>query len=1104
MLRPTRRVLLLATTVILAANLFAAPGNDLCSSPSSISPVTSCPGTNTGTLYQATYSGPTSTCAATFTDVWFTFVMPASVTSADFSLSALGNGLTTTNTYIEVFNATTCASVTTANSLGCADAATGLSLSGLTAGGTYYLRVFTTATPGNSSKGNYSLCILYTPPPTNDDCGTATTLTIGTTNGSGTVWLASATSGIPTGCATGTPDDDVWYSFTATAANCTITLSSIGSDLSTSGARMQLLSGTACGSFVSVACGTTSISASSLTVGGTYYIRVYSAGAGSIGTSPSGSTFSILVSVSPGNDDCTGAYLLPTSTSTLTAEGTVIGATASSGIPIGACTGTPDDDVWFKFVATKTAPTITLTNLGSNLSATSRLQLLSGTCGSLASVACGTTSIAAASLTVGNTYFIRVYSSGATGLTANAGFSISVTDPLPAIVTDSTTTLFNVDTVGKNLGFPWEVTYGPDDSLWITEARGYRVVRMSASRTAAQKDAAVQQVLKIPLGGTEVTFGRSIGTWPQGGMEGLAIHPEFMTNPAKRWVYIAYVYSGTCAASSAVPCVFRSKIVRCQFYFAADAGNPTSIPHRDTLVILDTVISNLPGSNDHNSGRLKVGPVMEGGTYKLYYTIGDMGAGQFNNASRTNNAQNKDTCEGKILRLNTEPDLDPSYGVTHDYNTWRQWIPNDNPFKHSVFTTLPTPIFSYGHRNAQGLAWGQVNGTWRLYSSEHGDHSDDEVNIIESGKNYGWPKVAGVADDNYTTADDATDGYTFNNVLANQNVTSETAWAATQPNFKNPIFDFFNWNAPMIEPSNTGNIFNWPTIAPSSIDFYNGSIPGWKNSLLVTSLKYGMFRLKLNANGDAIDSSSSTNLVDTFPILHGWRVRDVAIHPTATSGIFWAVIDSSGSTSGPTGGFNGTNVNTKDGGKVLKLTYKSTLTLAVDFISFTGKLLPNKTILLNWVASVDQNHSYFDVEKKINGSWVTIGRVTSDPPYRFIDAAPLVGDNIYRIKELEFTGKADYSKIINVRYEPSAYIIAMYPNPVHDFINLRITSPGPSSLTVRIMDMQGKIVYTKAEKTDVSTLELSVPVRQWPSQMYMVNVIDKDGKTLFSEKLMKN
>jgi PQQ-dependent dehydrogenase (s-GDH family) len=1104
------RVILLLFALTFVLRLSAAPGNDLCGGPSSLSATTSCSGTVNGTLFQATYSaGPTSTCTGSaFIDVWYTFSVPAGITSMSFSLSSLGTGLTTANTYVEVFDARNCAGVIAANSLGCANAATGLTLNSLSPSTVYYLRVFTTANPGTTAKGNFSVCASYTPPPANDECNAATTLTVGTIDNTGSVWLATASPSIPVDCATGTPDDDVWYSFTATSGTAYVSLSAIGANLTAAGAMIQVFSGS-CGTLKTIACGTTNVSLSSLVVGDPYYIRVYSGTSGSIGGVPSGSAFSILVSVIPGNDECANAYLLPTSTSCLNSEGTVVGATASQSVPIGACTGSPNDDVWYKFVATKAAPTITLSSIGANLSSSgSRIQLLSGSCGSLASVACGTTSIAASGLTVGNTYFLRVYSSGGTAITSAGNFNICVTNPLPDIVTDSTTTLFNIDTIGKNLGFPWEVTYGPDDSLWITEARGYRVLRMSASRTQSQKNIAPQQVLKIPLGGSLVSFDRTVGTWPQGGMEGLAIHPEFMTNPAKRWVYIAYVYSGTCPASpGSTPCVFRSKIVRCQFYFAADAGNPTSIPKRDTLVILDTIISNLPGSNDHNSGRLKIGPTLEGSgtpTYKLYYTIGDMGAGQFNNATRTNNAQNKDTCEGKILRLNTEPDGDPSYGITHDYNTWRQWIPNDNPFTHSLYPTLPTPIYSYGHRNAQGLAWGNVNGTWRLYSSEHGDHSDDEVNIIEAGKNYGWPKVAGMADDNYNTYDDLSDGFTFNNVLANQNVTSEIAWAnANSANYKNPIFDFFNWNGAQIEPSNTGNIFNWPTIAPSSIDFYNGAIPGWKNSLIVTSLKYGAFRLKLNANGDGIDSTSSNIAVDTFPLLHGWRVRDIAINPNPISGKIWAVIDSSGSTSGPTGGFNGGNSATKDGGKILLLTYKTMLTLPVHFVSFTGNLLTDRTILLNWVAETDEQHNYFDVEKNINSSWVTLGRVAKGSPNRFIDGAPLSGDNYFRLKQVDLDGKVNYSKVIDVRYGAADYIVTTYPNPVKDVINLKIASPKQGTLLIRLMDMQGKVIYSRKQNVDNGSVDLPIPCKGLPSQLYLLTVSEENGSPVYSQKLMK-
>jgi trimeric autotransporter adhesin len=1104
MLTPStaRTTVLLLLFSFIVKTVFAAippPGNDECVNAI---PLTLGITDNGGTVKSATPSAGIPTGCATGNpddDVWYTFTL-SSTTSVTITLSSIGSNLNSSGAMIQVFSGS-CGSP---NSVACGN--TEVTATSLVSG-TYYIRVYSFGSTSLNSGATFSITVAG--PPSNNDCSDAIILSNGVTNSSGTVWLATASSSIPTGCATGDPDDDVWYKFTASATSLTVDLTSIGSNLSSSGAMIQLFSGT-CGSLASVACGTTSL-ITTVTNGSTYYLRVYSSGTGSIGGASSGSIFSITVTTTtpptpPGNDECANAYLVPTSVSCTNSRGTITGATASAGVPIGACTGNPDDDVWYKFVAQKTNPTITLSNIGINLSSSgSRLQLLSGACGSYTSLGCGTTSITASGLTAGTTYYIRVYSNGSTQLTSNADFDICVADPAPVIVTDSTTALFSIDTVARQLGYPWELTYGPDDSLWITEARGYRVLRMSASRTGSQKNIAPQQILKIPLGSSLVSFDRSVGTWPQGGLEGLAIHPEFMTNPSKRWVYIAYVYSGACPASASSPCIFRSKIVRCQFYFAADAGNP-SFPLKDTLVILDTVISNLSGSNDHNSGRLKIGPVTEGSgtpTYKLYYTIGDMGAGQFNNTTRTNYAQTPDTCEGKILRLNTEPDGDVSFGITHDFNTWRQWIPNDNPFTHSI-NGLRTPVYTYGHRNAQGLVWGNVNGTWRLYSCEHGDRSDDEINILEAGKNYGWPKVTGMADNNYTTADDISDGFTLNNILANQTVVDELTFANSTPNYKNPMFAFLNWSPAQIETINTGNIFTWPTIAPSSVDFYNGGIPGWKNSLLVASLKYGMFRLKLNAAGDAVDSTVCTNTVDTFPLLHSWRVRDIAINPVATSGVFWVVIDSSGSTSGPTGGFNGGNSNTKDGGKVLKLTYKTLITLPVHFISFSGKLLADETVRLDWVAYTDQHHNYFEVEKSTNStSFTSIGKVAGGSPYYFIDPLPNMGNNYYRIKQADLDGTVTYSKVINIIYDPNIFTITVYPNPIRETMNIKMEVPQSGNIHIQVTDMQGRIVYKQNRFVDKGTAEISLDAKTWPAQLFILKVTGNNNEVLSTQKIMK-
>ena len=131
----------------------------------------------------------------------------------------------------------------------------------------------------------------------------------------------------------------------------------------------------------------------------------------------------------PANDNCASATLLTSATSCTNTNGTVANAT-NSGVPVGSCTGTPDDDVWYRFITASTDHTITLSNIGSNLNTSgARLQLFEGTCAGLISVACGTTSIAATTLARNTTYYIRVYSAGGTVLTTNAGFRICVTHP---------------------------------------------------------------------------------------------------------------------------------------------------------------------------------------------------------------------------------------------------------------------------------------------------------------------------------------------------------------------------------------------------------------------------------------------------------------------------------------------------------------------------------------------------------------------------------------------------------------------------------------------------------------------------------------------------
>ena len=392
----------------------------------------------------------------------------------------------------------------------------------------------------------------------------------------------------------------------------------------------------------------------------------------------------------------------------------------------------------------------------------------------------------------------------------------------------SAQTSFTKRTVASGFNSAWEVVYGPNDSLWVTENKAYTISRVSIA--TGQKTALIDLRATDP----SINFTSGSGTQPQGGLMGLAIHPNlYSTDEAVRnaapWVYAAYVYNRGACPGTNTSCIFTTKIVRFEY-----DGNTLSNPV--------TILNNIPGSSDHNSGRLVIGPVIETGAdadhtqYRLYYTVGDMGAGQFLNTTRPENAQDVNIMEGKVLRINTRIDNDGGAD---------NWVPNDNPFYNSSAITPQDYVFSSGHRNPQGLAWGNVNGTNFLYSSEQMDRTDDEINIIESGKNYGWDKVSGYCDDNVN-------GY---RIGQNNSVDEDAFCIANLAGHKEPIFTLFTATAaemPALMTESNNNL--WPTVACSSIDFYGQNIiPGWSASLLITPLKKNMiYRVKLNAAGNGI------------------------------------------------------------------------------------------------------------------------------------------------------------------------------------------------------------------------------------------------------------
>jgi len=162
-----------------------------------------------------------------------------------------------------------------------------------------------------------------------------------------------------------------------------------------------------------------------------------------------------------------------------------------------------------------------------------------------------------------------------------------------------------------------------------------------------------------------------------GGLLGIAVHPNFEKNHFL-YVYFTYENDGK----------LWNKILR-----ITESENK--------LVDVETILDEIPGSAFSNGGILKFGP--DGKLYVGTGTVSDSSHG----------SQDLQSLEGKILRLN-------------DDGT----IPDDNPFSDS-------PVFSYGHRNSKGMAWDESGN---LFVTELGPTKNDEINLVQPGKNYGWPE----------------------------------------------------------------------------------------------------------------------------------------------------------------------------------------------------------------------------------------------------------------------------------------------------------------------------------------------------------------------------
>ncbi len=362
-------------------------------------------------------------------------------------------------------------------------------------------------------------------------------------------------------------------------------------------------------------------------------------------------------------------------------------------------------------------------------------------------------------------------------------------------------TAFKVEEIKNNLGVPWAMRFAPDGRLFYT-----------------QRNRDTVQVVALDLGtGSLSSFdGKSaVRSEGEGGILGLELDPNFAQN---KKLYVCYSYWKD---SNKTDLNRRNRVSSFTLEGSRLAGEQ---------ILIDDML----GWSNHNGCRVVWGP--DG---KLYASIGDAADAPANIPGEPGyaaKAQSLKLLAGKIFRINPDGS-----------------IPSDNPFYNQLSGTARA-IWSYGHRNPQGLAF--QPGTGLLWSTEHGPNTRDELNIIKKGKNYGWPVCAGIQ--------------AFGTALKSpsDNITFNCSDADLKDSYQPAIREYAGGND--------------PTIAPSDLVFYSGNaFPQWKGSLFFVTLKTGRL-YRLEVQGEQV-TKEEILLNNQFG-----RLRDLTVGP---DGFFYISTD---------------------------------------------------------------------------------------------------------------------------------------------------------------------------------------------------------------------
>jgi len=366
------------------------------------------------------------------------------------------------------------------------------------------------------------------------------------------------------------------------------------------------------------------------------------------------------------------------------------------------------------------------------------------------------------------------------GLAACGASASKVAQAGDTVAVASSAAAFRVVPVADHIRSPLSMAFLPNGDLLVTE-----------------KEGALRRVVNGVVSPTSISGVPRVSSGGQGGLHEVAVHPEFAVN---KLVYLAYAKE-------------------------TDGGRATTALARGRLEgdALVGVQELFVAQTNSSAGQHFGGRIAFDGAGHLFLSVGDRGASPSGDLER-HPAQDRSNHQGTIVRLT----LDGA-------------VPPDNPFVNTP-GVLPE-IWSYGHRNPQGLVYDATSGT--LWATEHGPRGGDELNVVMPGRNYGWPVI------------------TFGRNYSGTSITRDTARAG------------------MEQP-----VTYWvPSIATSGLLRYTGdAFPSWRGNLFVGGLAgEQLARVTVNSTTKTAEETLLRGVVG--------RIRDVRQGP---DGFIYLALDRDG------------------------------------------------------------------------------------------------------------------------------------------------------------------------------------------------------------------